>query len=76
MALLSIPPLLFVQLSQRKDYDKDLVPFTTYSRTKVLEIADDPQLPALDQQELVLEGNWLTDLTIGDIARFRRLGWL
>ena len=76
IALLSIPPLLFVQLSQRNDYDKDLTPFTTFNRSRVFEVADHPEEFSADQQEFVFEGNWLTDLTIGDIARFRRLGWL
>ena len=74
--LLLLPVLFAAQVAQRVEYDKGSIPFAKISRARILELADDPLLSTLNQDQLVFGDNWLNDIVIGDISRFRRLSWL
>jgi hypothetical protein len=74
--LLLLPVLFAAQLVQRNDYDKGEVPYVKFTHGRVLKVATDPLFSTLNQDQFVFGDNRLNDIVVGDISRFRRLGWL
>lgn len=64
-----------LQIRSRLAHDQQFEAYATASRTTVADLADDDNLSQRDGKQLVFDRAFM-DLTVEDVRRFVRMGWL